>query len=567
MLWLLALAACVAGAYTFVLAYTTEELADPGVRAALSVWVFLPYVLAGLVAWWCRPQSRFGPLMVVAGAVTFLVMLGWSTQAWLYTLGTLLDLVPPILFLHVFLAFPTGRLQSRFERAMLATAYVMAVVPSAIRMALGGFGSDGVLQVTSDPGLSETILDVQLLANAAFALTGIGILVVRRRASGPPLRRPLALLIDSFALGLLMIAALSIDAAVGGAELETVRKLTFFVIGLAPLAFLVGLLQARLARSSVGDLLIELRAEPAPGALEGALARTLRDPSLRLAYWLPEFGSYGDLEGRAVELPRDEGEQAVTLIERNGVRVAALIHDPSLRDERELLEAVTAAAGIALENARLQAELRARLEELQGSRARILEAGREERQRLERNLHDGAQQRLIALSLELSLLEEQLRDDPGAAERLALARSEIAESLEELREVARGLHPAVVTGHGLEVALEQLAAKASVPVRLTVDVGTRLSEALEVAAYYLVSECLANVGKYAGASWVSVDVTRRERDVVVEVVDDGIGGADETRGSGLRGLADRVEALGGKLRVWSPDGRGTRVRAEIPCAR
>jgi signal transduction histidine kinase len=245
--------------------------------------------------------------------------------------------------------------------------------------------------------------------------------------------------------------------------------------------------------------------------------------------------------------------------------VAALVHDPALTDEPELLDSVTAAAGLALENARLHAELSARLVELRGSRARVLAAGQSERQRLERNLHDGAQQRLIALSLELSLLEERVSDDPETTARLEAARRQIATSLEELREVARGLHPAVVSGHGLGVALEQLAAHASVPVRLSVNVGSRLPEPLEMAAYYLVSESLANVAKYAHASSASVEVTRRAVDVLVEIADDGVGGADESRGTGLRGLADRVEALGGQLRVWSPAGGGTRVQAEIPC--
>jgi signal transduction histidine kinase len=308
-----------------------------------------------------------------------------------------------------------------------------------------------------------------------------------------------------------------------------------------------------------------LREEPAPVELRDALAQALRDPSLELAYWLPQFRSWVDLDGRPLDLP-DESDRATTLIEQDGARVAALVHDPALLDEPELLDSVTAAAGIALENARLHAELRARLEELRGSRARVIAAGQAERQRLERNLHDGAQQRLIALSLELSLLEEQLGDDAEAAARLALARQEIAASLEELREVAHGLHPAVVSGHGLGVALEQLAAHAAVPVRLSVNVSSRLPESLEVAAYYLVSESLANVAKYAHASSASVEITRRTVDVVVEIADDGVGGADESRGTGLRGLADRVEALGGQLRVWSPVGGGTRVRAEIPCA-
>jgi signal transduction histidine kinase len=197
---------------------------------------------------------------------------------------------------------------------------------------------------------------------------------------------------------------------------------------------------------------------------------------------------------------------------------------------------------------------------------RVIEAGQRERQRLERDLHDGAQQRLVALSLDLSVLRKRLDGDPEASVRVDRARAEIALSLQELRAVAHGLHPAVVTGHGLGVALESLAARAAVPVRLTVALERRLPEPLEVAAYYLVSESLANIAKHAQATSASIDVTRRNGEIVVEVVDDGIGGADTELGSGLRGLADRVEALGGRLRVWTPLGHGTRVRAEIPCA-
>ena len=564
-LWSLALVGCVAGALTFQLAYSTDGLSHPGVRATLSVWVFLPYIFAGLIAWWHRPGSRFGPLMVFAGFATFLVMLGWSSMGALYTTGIALDLIPPVLFLHVFLAFPTGHLQSQLERWLLGLAYAVAFVPTIARLSLGGNGPNNLLEATSQPGVSDAILRAQLVLSGGFALVGLGLLIARRRREGPPLRGSLTLLIDAFALALVTIAALAWTGAFDGPELDTVRQLTFLAVGAAPIAFLVGLLDARLARSSVGEIFIELRNEPEPADLRDALARALRDPSLTLAYWLPEFRTYADLEGAAVELP-DSEDRAVTFIDRDGVRIAALVHDPSLRDEQELLDAVTAATGIALDNARLHAELRARLEELQGSRARILEAGRSERKRLERNLHDGAQQRLIALSLELSLLEEQLADDPETAERLATARSEIAASLDELRAVAHGLHPAVVSGHGLEVALEQLVAKAVVPVDLTVRIASRLPEAVEVAAYYLVSEGLANVAKYASATAARIEVTRRDRDVVVEIADDGVGGADESRGSGLRGLADRVEALGGSLRVWSPPGAGTRLRAVIPCA-
>jgi signal transduction histidine kinase len=204
--------------------------------------------------------------------------------------------------------------------------------------------------------------------------------------------------------------------------------------------------------------------------------------------------------------------------------------------------------------------------ELRGSRGRVIDAGRKERERLERNLHDGAQQRLIALSLDLRRLQNRLAPSVEASVGLDHARSEIATSLGELRDVARGLHPAVVTAHGLGVALESLAARASVPVRLTVGLESRLPEGLEVAAYYLVCESLANIGKHARATSATIEVAHRDGQVVVEVADDGVGGADSERGSGLRGIADRVEALGGRLRVWTPRGHGTRVRAEIPCA-
>jgi signal transduction histidine kinase len=221
---------------------------------------------------------------------------------------------------------------------------------------------------------------------------------------------------------------------------------------------------------------------------------------------------------------------------------------------------------MALENARLQAELAARIEEVKGSRLRAIEAGQEERKRLERNLHDGAQQRLVALSLQLSLLERQLRDNPDAGERLDAAQRELAHSLEELRDLARGIHPAVLTGHGLAVALEQVAARAPVPVTLQIEVEERLAEPVEVAAYYVVTECLANMAKHANAGRARVSIVRTGDELVVSVVDDGVGGADVDAGSGLRGLADRVEALGGRLRVWTPAGGGTRVQAEIPCA-
>jgi signal transduction histidine kinase len=550
------------------IAETSDHVDQPTVRAALVAWVVLAYVIGGLVAWWRRP-GRFGPLLIAAGFAMFVSSLSMANVAVPFTIGIAFDLVPAVLFVHAFLAFPTGYLHSRAERALIAVGYVTCFAVQLLTMALGGFGNDNLLEAVSSPQLAERIARGQLYVVSAIVVIGVGLLVWGR---GPRqlMRAPIRLLVNAFAVSLLSVAFLFTAGAAGLTEghviFETIRRVTFFVIGLAPLAFLVGLVQARLLRSSVGDLVLELRDGPAAPDLRDALVRALRDPSLTVAFWLPDFQTYADADGREVDLAAAADGRATTLIERNGVRVAALLHDPALQDEPELLDAVTAAAGIALENGRLNAELKARADELAESRARVVDAEQKERQRLERNLHDGAQQRLVALSLELSRLDEHLDDDPEARDQVERAREQIALSLAELRDVARGIHPAVVTAHGLEVALEDLVVHAAAPVDLDISVPGRLPGSLEVAAYYVVCESLANVGKYAEATSVRVTVSHEDGALVVEVVDDGVGGADTERGSGLRGLADRVETLGGRLRVWSPHGGGTRVRAEMPCA-
>jgi PAS domain S-box-containing protein len=203
---------------------------------------------------------------------------------------------------------------------------------------------------------------------------------------------------------------------------------------------------------------------------------------------------------------------------------------------------------------------------LAASRRRIVQAGDEERRRLERNLHDGAQQRLVALALTVRMVERKLESDPETACRmLAHAGTELDQALAELREIARGLHPAVLTDRGLGPALDALATRAPIPVDVASAVDDRLPAPVEAAAYYVVAEALTNVAKYARASEAHVDLRRHDGRLIVEVADDGVGGADASRGSGLRGLADRVEALGGRLEVSSPKGEGTTLRATLPC--
>jgi signal transduction histidine kinase len=503
--------------------------------------------------------------MIVTGFATQLTIFEWTEQPLLNTVGQLCDLLSAALLLHLFLAYPSGRLGSRIERVVVVTAYVAALGLQLVILMLGGFDDRHLLTVVKRQAAAEAVQDLLLLLLSGLALVGV-VLLWRRWRWLPAWqrRRSVQIVINCFSLSLVMLAVLLIVGAFQLPGFEILRLATFAVVGLAPLAFLAGLLDARLAKAGVGELLVQLRAEPTPD-IQQLLAQALRDPTLSLIYWLPQYGSWADQDGNPTSLPRSDNGRRVTFVKQNGEQIAALIYDAGLGDEPELVEAVSAAAGIALENGRLEAELRARLQELQGSRSRVVEAQQNERRRLERNLHDGAQQRLVALALELGLLAEKANNDPATRERLKRARGEVAESLDELRDIARGLHPAVVSGHGLAIALESLAAATPLEVHLKTDGLPRLPEQLEVAAYYVVSESLTNAAKHAQADTVTVEVGVTTDTLIVEIVDDGIGGADSERGTGLRGLADRIEALNGHLRVWSSVGKGTRVRAEIPC--
>jgi signal transduction histidine kinase len=340
----------------------------------------------------------------------------------------------------------------------------------------------------------------------------------------------------------------------------------FVAFGAVPLAVLAGILRSRLERASVAELVHDLETARTPGALSDALRRSLGDPTLRLAYWVSETRGFVDLKGRPFELPWEGSSQVATMVERDGRRVAALVHDASLRDAPELLKAVTSAASLALENERLHAELQAYVDDLRESRARIVQAGDAERRRLERNLHDGAQQRLVSMALQLRLLESKLGTDPSdAAPLVEQVQEELTQALAELRELARGIHPAILSDRGLGPALEVVAKRSSVPVRLSTP-DERLPPPVEAAIYYVVSEALTNVAKYAQASKVTVEVAHTDGRAVLAVADDGVGGADPERGSGLRGLADRIAALDGRLHVDSSPSGGTRIYADIPCA-
>ncbi|HEX6620378.1 MAG TPA: histidine kinase [Solirubrobacteraceae bacterium] len=561
------------------LALTSTHEDQKVVTAILGPLIGLSFMGTGVFAWWRRPLNRFGLLMTGVGIAWFLAGLTASNNSTVYTLGSYVEPLYLVIVIQMVLSFPTGRLETFAQRATIAAGYLDVLAVRLPFFLLGGDISgdlkgprpDNVLAIVDAPDLAD-VFDYTATFIAVVVLVSTLVLLVRKRqAATPPQRRALAPMLWT---GLALVALLGVAFLVDVLGLpnkigDVAGLLALVAFAILPFAFLAGLVRSRYSRAgAVGELIERLNNPEADRSLGLALADALGDRSLKLVYWRPSAGHYVTYDGRPVELPEPGSGRAVTEVEREGIRVGAIIHDASLADEPGLVRAVAASAALALENERLEAELRARLDELQTSRSRLVEVSMFERRRLERDLHDGAQQRLVALSLQLGLAKRRLEEgqDAAASAMLDAARDELARALEELRELARGIHPAVLTDRGLEPALEALAERAPLPVSLDQMPAERLPAPVEAAAYFVVAEALTNVVKYAGASTAAVRIRRNGSYAVVEVHDDGVGGAYPTIGTGLRGLADRLAALDGRLEVHSPPGEGTTVRAEVPCA-
>jgi signal transduction histidine kinase len=524
------------------------------------------FAACGLIAWRRRPENGTGPLMVLTGFACLvgplLSQLDWPLAQ---TLALVLGdawIVPLTVLL---LSFPNGRIPRSAADGVVIAAFAFAFLPLGVLWALFLDEDGNLLAAFPDAQLADAVDTVQRSVAFCASVAAFVLIARRWRAAPPPLRRALGPALAG-AVSLLLFAATLLSDLVTGIPTHPLRWLLWLcVIGFVatPVAFLAGLLHSRLARGGVAELVVELRGLRG-GALQAALAKALGDPTVALGGWLPEFGAYVDADGKAVLPPEAGSGRTSAMIDHDGRRLAMLVHDVSL--DVEVREAVCAAAALALENEHLQAQSRERLAEVQASRARIVEAGDTERRRLERNLHDGAQQRLVAVALQLRLIRARVHSDPASAERLAVtAGEELAASLDELRELARGIHPAVLD-HGLTAALESLAARSAILTTLSVDVDGRLPKPVELATYFVASEALANVAKHARATAATLRVHRRGPLAVVEVADNGRGGADIAGGSGLHGLVDRVAALDGTLRISSPPGGGTTLTVEMPCA-
>ncbi len=482
-------------------------------------WVLLA---SGAVAWDRRPQSRTGMLLVAAGA------------AWL--LGTAF---PPAVYLHrallvhAILSYPTGRLTGRPARAVVAAAYVGTIEPlgsnDAFTVALvAGVVSVAALELWLSAGPLRRARRIELAAAAMYAsVAAVGVLGRSRDWDA-----------DQAVL-------LGYDAAVA-----TVAVLLAWE-----------LVRARWADAVVTGLIVDLGTLEETSSLRGRLARALGDPSLELGYRL-EDGSLVDDAGRAITLPRPGSNRRVTPIVDGSEQLAALIHDDAVAADRQLVESVAAATRITIANARLQADSRARAEALAASRLRLAEAVDEQRRQVERELRLGAALRLDTAA---ALVATARPDGSEQDEDIAGLERELASAREELAALARGVYPAALSEHGLLVALEHLALRSPVPVDLDAEVA-RLDSSIDAAVYFTCAEALSNAAKHASASRVTIVVREEGEGLVASIVDDGVGGASLGAGSGLQGLVDRVEAVGGRLRVESPPGAGTRLTVEIPAA-
>ncbi len=574
--------AAIAGAIGFALVTLLVHI-DQGAPLQfliLETTLGMLFLIAGFVAWERRPEVLTGPLLTLSGVIWFAggyaatslepqASIAWGFERY----------YDPILA-FLALSFPGRRLVSPAARLLVGGLVVMFAIRTAFRLMfacacapapLDALGQESVL-VAAEAATSAVIVVLAL---------GVAILCMRRvvRASpaAKPILRPVA------AAGILAALSAAYDAAelsfgiVTGEPLnqlpdpwsEVLSWSIFVAVAMVPLGFMLGALRLRLRHGAIAPLALELDRGVDSAGLERALQHALGDPSLRLLIRDREQVAWRDSSGTRVDAPVETPGRAVTQLDRDGVPLAAMIHDEALREDPGLVAAATSVLRLAVENERLAADLRKQLDEVRASRARLVDTAQAERTRIERDLHDGAQQRLVSVAIMLQeALGEARRESPQAhfVQRLDDTSDELKSAIDELRELARGIHPALLTEEGLGVAVAALARRASVPVEVEVDLDGRLPAAVEATGYYVVAEALTNVARHARAHSATVSLAMSGDSLEVEVADDGQGGTDASRGTGLRGLADRLDAISGRLEIVSPVGGGTRLRAVIPCA-
>ena len=504
----------------------------------------LTFIGTGFVAWHRRPDSRVGLLLVATGACWFMgnlassfAAMGSLNPAIVTALATAVVASYQAPLAHALISYPDGRLTTPLQ-----------------------IGVTGIVYATVS---SWRMWPVEPATSFLFALVaGAGGISYRRTRGHQRRARLLAsqvatMVVVALAVGLVLRRGVP---STTGAELA----LLVYELAVAGSAVLLaaGLVRSGSARAAVADIVVEV-GEDRSGTLRDALANVLGDPSLQIAYRIGTQGAFVDAAGRPFDLPDRSVGRALTRIERDGEMVAVLVHDPAVLDDPALVDAVASAARLASRNAELQAASQGQLTELRASRRRLVGAGDAERRRLAQRLDGGALGRLDDLSTALDTIISGSDPSHESSRRMLRAREHALTTMEMLHDLAKGLHPSDLREGGLGPALRRLTTHVGVPVDLTIT-DARLPPEIEAGIYFLCAEGLANVTKHARASRVRLVVGLRGANVAVDLTDDGVGGADVRRGSGLRGLADRIDVLGGSLTVDSQVGWGTRLIAEIP---
>jgi signal transduction histidine kinase len=561
-------------------------LAHPVATGVLRGAVVASTVAVGCYLAYRRPESRFGLLLAANGFLFGLTALNAASDAVVFTLGRVVNVALWFSLVYLFLAFPGDTIRSARERRIvyaLGAATFAAWIPTLAlsdRLPAGGHFVNCVaacpangLQVATVPSDVAAVLRIAASAAAISLLVSAGVMLVLRMRAGGRLQR------RTFAAPLAAMTLLVISAAAGallresGASADLVDRVS--AIGrvgalLLPFSFLAGLALGRVfVTETTGRLITELSAgSQSPGHARDLLARALEQPSLRLAFWLPERGQYVDTDGVALPDSLELPGASVTAIQRAGRPYAVVVHESALPEEREVVEVAGSSSVLALENMRLEAELRASIGDLRASRTRIVAVADSERRRVERDLHDGAQHRLIGLRVKLRLLEEASEADVTTRARLVHELEADAEAaLEDLRSLVRGIYPPLLVDRGLRDALAWAARSAPIATTLDVEALHRYAPEVEAAVYFCCLEALQNAAKHAGsAARATVRVREIDADLVFDVSDNGLGFrcASAAESGGLRNMRDRAGAAGGTLEVTSAPGAGTLVRGIVP---
>jgi signal transduction histidine kinase len=549
-----------------------------GVAELVAGWAMIS---AGCYVWWGRGERRSGLLLVIAGMTWFVGE--WNNpgirNGMAFTVGLAAHTLAPAVVVHAALAYPFGRLSSRLERLAVGLAYVDGALLLGLLPALFfdpqqqgcSLCPPNLLLLDSRPAVFEALNVWGIWLGVVWTIGIATLCVWRFVGASAPLRRLTGPVLLGGTAFLLFVTWGFIHSLPGGLSGNDQFEFRLW-LGQAAALCAVGLgvawswLLRRRTRSVMARLVVELGDSPPPGGLRDVLARSLGDPGLKVAYRLNELERFVDAKGMPVDQAAPEG-RAVTPMARRGRMMAMLVHRQGLLDDPAVVDEVVSATRLAMENERLQAEVFAQLEDLRASRVRIIATGDAERRRLERDLHDGAQQRLVGLSLALRLTRAKLGLDPDAKLVALIDRADHAlqMAINELRELAHGIFPAVLTDEGLSAAVEALADRGSIPIAIVGMPEDRFPSAVETAAYFLIAEVTGSIAALAGASGATVEVRHEGNVLVVEVTDDGIGVADQNPESGFIDLADRIGALEGQLRVEHTPSGALKIRAEIPC--